>query len=83
METLNYDETPMTGVEFGVSQIALTPKYSKIYKSLKLDSEAVNHNSQDRRNLLILKLWELIINNRKINDELKILEENKLWVQEF
>lgn len=83
-ETLNDDETPMTGIEFGISQkISLTPKFSKIKNSFKLNSEAVRLNSKDHRNILILNLWNLLISERRIIEELKILEENMLWIQKI
>lgn len=83
-ETLKDDQTPMTGIEFGLSQkIALTTKYGNIEDAFKSLSNAYQFEANDRKEALTKGLWEILIIKRKVSEELKILEENNAWISKI
>jgi outer membrane protein, heavy metal efflux system len=80
-DTLEKDQTPMTGIEFGISQkIALTTKYGNIEDAFKSLSNAYQFDANDKKEALTKGLWEILIIKRKISDELSILNENSTWI---
>jgi len=80
-DTLEKDQTPMTGIEFGVSQkIALTTKYGNIEDAFNSLSEAYQFEADDKKEALTKALWEILIIKRKITEELTILNENNVWI---
>ncbi|MGI4992188.1 TolC family protein [Halobacteriovorax sp. GFR7] len=81
VETLDYNQTPMTGVELGISQkIALSNKYAKAAESMYAQARAMNFSALDYEQALVKALWGNIIENRKIEHELEILRENLAWI---
>ena len=83
-DSLNDDESPMTGVEIGISQkISLTTKYGNIKNSLYSLSKSKEYESQNNKNLLITNFWTYLIIRRKINEENLILEENLRWIKKI
>ncbi|MDB9787081.1 TolC family protein [Bacteriovoracaceae bacterium] len=79
-KTLNNDETPMTGIEFGISQnISLTNKYGDIEKSINSLAQATALQGEDRVQMLSRSIWEIAIIKRKITNETKIIQENIAW----
>jgi len=83
-DSLKNDETPMTGIEFGVSQkISLTPKYGNIQNSYRARAKAKKHSSEDKKQQLIKSLWEMVIRQKQLSDELKILKENFIWINKI
>jgi outer membrane protein TolC len=79
--SLKDDETPMTGVEFGISQkIALSTKYGNTENSQISLARALTHQSQDMKAALVKSLWEVVINHRQVLEEKRILNENYNWI---
>jgi len=79
--SLRDDQTPMTGIEFELSQkISLTTKYKSIRNSIEAMAKAKKYASKDKENFLIKNLWEMIIRKKKIAEEITILKENIAWI---
>lgn len=71
----------MTGIDFSISQkIALTNRYGNIKKSHLFKSNAIKHEALDQKQALIKVLWETLVLNRQIEEEIKILKENLIWI---
>lgn len=84
VDTLSYDQTPMTGVEFGISQkVPLTTKYGKIKSAFDSLSEAYRYEAKDKKEKLIKAFWEILILKRKISKELSILKEDNTWIEKI
>jgi outer membrane protein TolC len=80
-DDLKDDQSPMTGIEFGVSQkISLTTKYGNIEDAFKSMAKSYEYNAKDKKEALIKSFWEILIIKRKILEELKILGENNAWI---
>jgi outer membrane protein TolC len=80
-DTFKSDETPMTGVEFGISQkFSLTTKYRNRKDSLTALSNATESKAKDKGQLLLKRLWNLLITIKRTKGELKILSENQAWL---
>ncbi len=83
-DSLKRDETPMTGVEFGISQkISLTNKYGVIEDSFRELSKSYEFEAGDLKRRLTRSLWEILILKRKTNEEREILKENLLWLEKI
>jgi outer membrane protein TolC len=83
-DSLKDDQTPMTGIEFGVSQkIALTTKYGNIEDAFKSLSNAYQFEADDKKEALTKALWEILIIKRKVSEELEILKENNTWISKI
>ena len=82
--SLRDDQTPMTGIEFGVSQkIALTTKYGNIEDAFKSLSNAYQFEADDKKEALTKAFWEILIIKRKVSEELEILKENNTWISKI
>ncbi|MCB9061513.1 MAG: hypothetical protein H6622_08330 [Halobacteriovoraceae bacterium] len=69
-DSLKDDQTPMTGIEFGVSQkIALTTKYGNIEDAFKSLSNAYQFEADDKKEALTKAFWEILIIKRKVSEE--------------
>ncbi len=80
-KTLKDNETPMTGVELGVSQkISLTTKYLNKKRSSLSMSKSVELSRDDQVNKMLTYLWEILILDRKVNEEIELLNENLSWI---
>ncbi|MFT6632105.1 MAG: outer membrane protein TolC [Bacteriovoracaceae bacterium] len=80
-DTLDKDQTPMTGIEFGLSQkISLTTKYGNIKDAFSSLAKAYKYDANDKREALTKTLWEVLILKRKILEESIILNENQAWI---
>lgn len=80
-DTLKKDQTPMTGIEFGISQkISLTTKYNNIENTFHSLAKAYKYEANDKREALTKSLWEVLIVKRKITEEIKILNKNLIWI---
>ncbi len=78
------DQTPMTGIEFGISQkIALTTKYGNIEDAFKSLSNAYQFEADDKKETLTKAFWEILIIKRKVSEELEILKENNTWISKI
>lgn len=76
-ETLKDNETPMTGVEVQISQkIALTTKYAAIKESYQHMGKSSEHDSESKMHELVKSFWDILIEDKKIDEEIKIFEEN-------
>ncbi len=84
VETLSFDQTPMTGVEFGISQkIPLTSKYAKVKSAFDALSEAYRYEAKDKKRNLTRAFWEILILKRKISQELSVLNDESIWVEQI
>ncbi len=80
-KTLKKNQTPMTGIEFGISQkVSLTTKYGNFVNAGTASAKAREYKARDRQVLLTKSLWEIVIVRKKILDELQILKENNQWI---
>lgn len=80
-DTLKKNQTPMTGITFGISQkISLTTKYENIEDAFHSLAKAYKYEANDKREALTKGLWEVLILKRKITEEIKILNENLGWI---
>lgn len=84
VDTLSYAQTPMTGVEFGISQkVPLTSKYGKIKHAFDALAEAYHYEAKDRKENLTKAFWEILILKRRLSEELSILNDNSTWVEKI
>jgi outer membrane protein TolC len=83
-DTLEKDQTPMTGIEFGISQkIALTTKYGNVEDAFKSLANAYQFQANDKKEALTKGFWEILIIKRKVSEELSILNENNTWISKI
>jgi outer membrane protein, heavy metal efflux system len=83
-DSLRRDQTPMTGIEFGISQkISLTTKYGNIEDAFESIAKSYEYEAKDRKQGLTKGLWDVLIISRKIEEELKILNENLAWISKI
>jgi cobalt-zinc-cadmium efflux system outer membrane protein len=83
-DSLSDDESPMTGIEIGISQkISLTTKYGNLKDSLYSLSKSNEYEAQNNKNRLITNFWSLLIVRRKTNEEEVILVENLKWIKKI
>ncbi len=83
-DSLKNDETPMTGVEVGISQkIPLTTKYRNFKKSFEMLSLSKSLEAEDKKRQLIQHLWEILIEDRKLKEEDGIFKENLQWISKM
>ena len=84
VDTLSYNQTPMTGIEFGISQkVPLTTKYGKIKSAFDSLSQAYHYEAKDKKEKLTKSFWEILILKRKISEELSILKDDSLWIEKI
>ncbi len=83
-DSLESDQSPMTGIEIGLSQkVALTNKYGNLKDSFEKLGEATRHSSENKKNELIKSFWEVITNLNQLKEEIKINEENIVWIDKI
>ena len=83
-DSFRRDQSPMTGIEFGVSQkISLTTKYGNIEDAFESLAKSFKYQAEDRKEGLLKGFWEILILKRKIEEELKILNENLAWISKI
>ena len=83
-DSLERDQTPMTGIEFGLSQkISLTTKYGAMANAFVSLSRAYEYEADDKKQALTKGLWDILIFKRKITEELDILKENDAWISKI
>ncbi|MEX0799379.1 MAG: TolC family protein [Bacteriovoracaceae bacterium] len=80
-ETLTDDQSPMTGVEYSLSQtIPLSSKYGNIERSYKnLVKSGLYDVVHQKREMLSL-LWGFAIKKRQFTEDLRIIQENHNWL---
>lgn len=80
-DSLKSDSSPMTGIEFGVSQkISLTTKYGNMEDAVKAMGKSAELEANDRVQELLKFFWEVVIENNKLEEELEIIKENSAWL---
>ena len=83
-DSLERDQTPMTGIEFGLSQkISLTTKYGVMANAFDSLSKAYEYEADDKKQALTKGMWDILIFKRKITEELDILKENDAWISKI
>lgn len=83
-DNLSDDQTPMTGIEFGISQkIALSTKYSNIGNAYLAMAKAQKLDANDQKQFLKKMFWEILILKNKAKEELVILNENNRWIEKL
>lgn len=81
-DSLKDNETPMTGIEFGVAQkVALTTKYGNIEDAFAALGQATKQESENKTQELIRSFWEILIENKKLDEEINIINENLNWIK--
>ena len=81
-DSLANDKTPMTGLEFSVSQkIALSSKYRNIKNAYSQLGVALNYSSQLKKQELLQRLWWALIESKKIDKQIFIYKENLSWIK--
>ena len=84
VDYLTDEKSPMTGLEFGVStKIAMTTKYGHIEKAFTKFSDSAQMESQNKKQKLLKKFWTYIIDTKKIEEEIKIFNENLNWMEKI
>ena len=84
VDYLTDEKSPMTGLEFGVStKIAVTTKYGHIEKALAKFSHSAQMESQNKKQKLLKTFWTYIIETKKIEEEIKIFNENLNWMEKI
>jgi outer membrane protein TolC len=80
-DSFSNDQSPMTGIEFGLMQnIPLSTKYSHQEKAISLSAKAGEYLGYDRYQWLVSELWQQLIDIEKMEQEIQILKENINWV---
>lgn len=80
-ETLADDQSPMTGIEYSLSQnIPLTTKYGNIERSYKNLVKSQLYDVVHQKRSLIQILWNLAIVKRNLGQDVKIIKENVGWL---
>ncbi len=74
--------TPMSGFDVGIMQkIPLTGRYRYLHEVFVAKEQSVQAQAEDRQRELLLSLWQILITERKLRAEHKILQENRLWLR--
>jgi outer membrane protein TolC len=80
-DSLKRDESPMTGIEVGLSQkLPLTNRLGHERKALEQAAKSYEAKSSLARQGLIKLLWDALIERRKILEQSKIIKENLAWI---
>lgn len=80
-DSLKKDETPMTSIEFGVSQkIPLTTKYSNIADSFNEMSRSKEYELENKYQEFLKYFWDILIDDKKNQEQLAIFRENLVWL---
>ena len=80
-KSFKIDESPMSGIELGVSQkIPLTTKYNNLKKSIFSLANAKKFEKKNKEESFKKDLWSIIILERRLNKESKILKESFIWI---
>lgn len=83
-ENLSYNRTPMTGIEFGISQkIGLTTKYGHKKETLLNLSTAKRYEAKSQKENLVRLLWINAIKKRETTEDIKVLKESLEWIMQI
>ncbi|MCB9092384.1 MAG: TolC family protein [Halobacteriovoraceae bacterium] len=84
VDDIRDDVTPMTGLEFSLSQkIAFTNRYGVQKKAYELREQAVRQEKKYKIQYLIARLWELLIEKDRLQNDYKIYKENLDWISKM
>ena len=73
--------TPMSGFDVGVMQkITLTERYQHLRGAFVAKEQSVQAQAEDHKRMLLQALWQILITERKLRAEHKILQENRVWL---
>ncbi|MEC9281797.1 MAG: TolC family protein [Bdellovibrionota bacterium] len=80
--SLQNDQSPMTGMEFAISQkVAISSKYLHIEDSLEAEAKAASYKSSDFEMQLRRYLWQILIEKDRLKKDLQISRENLAWLE--
>ena len=80
-KSFKINESPMSGIELGVSQkFPLTTKYNNLKKSIFSLANAKRFEKKNKEESFKKDLWSIIILKRRLNKESKILKESFIWI---
>ena len=80
-KNLDPKTNPMTGIDFSINQkISLTNRVGNIKNSYYHKSNSIKNQALDQKQLLIKLLWKTLIEKKQIDEEIKIFEENLIWI---
>lgn len=80
-DSLANDETPMTGVEYSLSQsFPLTGKFGNIEDSYEALAKSKSLDAAAQRRALVQLLWNYAAMKRNLQQDAKIIEENIGWL---
>lgn len=83
-DSLESDQTPMTGIEAMISQkMALTNKYGNLKDSFSKLGESSKYLSENKKTELVKNFWEVISNLKQLGEEVKINQENIVWLDKI
>ena len=75
-------KTPMSGFEFSLAQtIPLTSRYTYMRAATLSQQLSLQQQAADQQRLLLRKLWQILITQRKLLAKQKILQENRTWLR--
>lgn len=81
-ENLSDDKTPMTGIEYSLSQkISLSTKFGNIQESFDYKKKSLEYKAKNSKEALLVNLWKVLILQRKLNEEKIIFQENLSWIE--
>lgn len=76
-DSLALDESPMSGIEYTVSQrLPLTTRFSRIEDSYEKLAQAKGLSMERQKKALQSLVWKLAISKRQLLSDIKILKEN-------
>ncbi len=82
VDGLSDEKTPMTGLEFGIAQkIPLTTKYGNIDDAYRELSKSRSFEVENKKQELVKTFWEILIDIKKLNEEVSIISENINWIE--
>ena len=74
--------TPMSGFDVGVMQkIPLTGRYQHIHKAFVAAEQGMEAQAENHKRELLRSLWQILITERRLSVEHKILQENRVWLR--
>ena len=74
--------TPMSGFDVGIMQkIPLTTRYQHLHQTFVATEQSVQAQAEDHKRELLRALWQILITDRKLRAEHKILQENRVWLR--
>jgi cobalt-zinc-cadmium efflux system outer membrane protein len=82
--SLNDNETPMTGIEIGVSQkLALSTKYGNMEKAYLQFSQVKKYESVGKKEALVRYLWMILIDSQKYHEEINTFKDSFGWINKI